>query len=85
MSDENPKLEPDLLTAAHGYAFTLVPNEVGGYDVDVPAFGERILTGGDTPEEAARNAVEAIALALEWHVRTNTPFPEGEVAAGATR
>lgn len=98
MSDSKaPKMIPDertpdpaLLDAAHRYAFTLVPNEHGGYYVDVPAFGDRIVTGGMTPQEAATNAVEAIALALDWYAaRGQTPpaptLPARAVAAATER
>lgn len=63
---------------ARRYPFTVVPNEHGGYYVRVPDF-PNIVTGGLTAAEAATNAVEAIALALEWHLERGRPLPEPTV------
>ena len=48
----------------HHYEIDLVPNEHGGYYARIPDF-PTIFTGGQTPEEAMRNAVEAIELMIE--------------------
>ncbi len=46
------------------YEIDVVPNEHGGYYARVPDF-PTIFTGGRTPEEAIRNAQEAIELMIE--------------------
>lgn len=73
MSDANSATMDELDLAARRYEFHLVPNVYGGYYVRVPAFPE-VVSGGGTPAEAAANAVEAIALALDWyHSRGQEP------------
>ncbi len=65
----------DVEALARRYPFTVVPNEHDGYYVRVPDF-PNIVTGGLTAAEAAANAVEAIALALEWHLERGRDIPE---------
>jgi predicted RNase H-like HicB family nuclease len=52
-----------------------------GYFADVPAL-PGCYSRGDDPEEAVRNAQEAIALALEDLAARGEPIPE-DVAAAA--
>jgi predicted RNase H-like HicB family nuclease len=68
------KIDPALIAAAGRYEFIVTPNAHGGYHVRVPAF-PTVFTGGLTPAEAADNAVEAIALALEWYAETRAVPP----------
>ncbi|MBA2677064.1 MAG: type II toxin-antitoxin system HicB family antitoxin [Ktedonobacteraceae bacterium] len=46
-------------------------NNYGAYAPDLPGCG----TIGDTPEEALKNAQEAISLHLEGMLRDNDPIP----------
>lgn len=50
--------------AASRYEIDIVPNEHGGFYARVPDF-PTVFTGGSTPEEAMRNALEAIDLMIE--------------------
>jgi len=68
MSDER------TAPAAGQYEIDLVPNEHGGYYARVPDF-PTIFTGGGTPEEAMRNALEAIELMMEEHQDRGLPIP----------
>lgn len=57
------------------YTIILVPEEGGGYSVEVPAL-PGCYTQGDTREEAIAMAKEAIELYLESCVAHNEPVPE---------
>ncbi len=56
------------------YEIDLVPNEHGGYYARVPDF-PTIFTGGRTPDEAMKNALEAIELMLEELQDRGLPVP----------
>jgi len=56
------------------YEIDLVPNEHGGYYARIPDF-PTIFTGGPTPDEAMRNALEAIELMIEEHQDRGLPVP----------
>lgn len=56
------------------YEIDIVPNEHGGYYARIPDF-PTIFTGGQTPEEAMRNALEAIALMIEEYEERGQPVP----------
>lgn len=60
--------------AAGQYEIDLVPNEHGGYYARVPDF-PTIFTGGRTPDEAMKNALEAIELMLEEQRDRGQPSP----------
>ena len=47
-----------------GYEIDIVPNEHGGFYARIPDF-PTIFTGGETPDEAMHNALEAIELMIE--------------------
>jgi predicted RNase H-like HicB family nuclease len=49
---------------ASQYEIDIVPNEHGGFYAHIPDF-PTIFTGGSTPEEAMKNALEAIELMIE--------------------
>lgn len=53
-------------TFGRRYEIDVVPNEHGGYYARIPDF-PTIFTGGQTVEEALRNALEAIELMIEEH------------------
>jgi len=57
------------------YAVILVPEEEGGYSVEVPAL-PGCYTQGETREEAIAMAKEAIELYLESCKAHNEPIPE---------
>ena len=57
------------------YEIGVVPNEHGGYYGRVPDF-PTIFTGGQTAEEAFRNALEAVELMLEEVEQRGQPVPE---------
>jgi len=57
------------------YTVILVPEEDGGYSVDVPAL-PGCYTQGDTREEAIAMAREAIELYLESCKAHDEPIPE---------
>jgi antitoxin HicB len=56
------------------YEIDVVPNEHGGYYTRVPDF-PTIFTGGRTPDEAMKNALEAIELMLEEQRDRGQPIP----------
>ena len=56
------------------YEIGVVPNEHGGYHARVPDF-PGIFTGGSTPEEAMRNAQDAIELMVEELHERGLPVP----------
>jgi predicted RNase H-like HicB family nuclease len=60
---------------ANRYEIDIVPNEHGGFHARVPDF-PTIFTGGSTPEEAMRNALEAIDLMIEEYRDRELPVPE---------
>jgi len=74
----------DVEALALQYEFTIVPNQCGGVWVRVPAF-PNVFTGGLTPAQAADNAIEAIALALEWYVEKGQTPPTPTLAEGGGR
>ncbi|MFQ5924406.1 MAG: type II toxin-antitoxin system HicB family antitoxin [Dehalococcoidia bacterium] len=57
------------------YTVILVPEEEGGYSVEVPAL-PGCYTQGETREEAIAMAKEAIELYLESCKAYNEPIPE---------
>jgi antitoxin HicB len=57
------------------YEVDIVPNEHGGYYARIPDF-PTIFTGGRTPDEAMRNALEAIELMIEEHKERALPIPD---------
>jgi len=57
------------------YEIDVVPNEHGGYYARIPDFST-IFTGGQTPDEAMRNALEAIGLMIEEYRDRGLPVPE---------
>jgi predicted RNase H-like HicB family nuclease len=57
------------------YTVVLVPEEEGGYSVEVPALSG-CYTQGETREEAIAMAKEAIELYLESCKAHNEPIPE---------
>lgn len=59
---------------ASRYEIDIVPNEHGGYYARVPDF-PTLFTGGKTPEEAMRNALEAIELMIEEYQERQQPVP----------
>lgn len=61
----------DLLSR---YEIDIVPNEHGGYHARVPDF-PTIFTGGDTPSEAMKNALEAIDLMVDEYEDRDLPVP----------
>jgi antitoxin HicB len=56
------------------YEIDVVPNEHGGYYARVPDF-PAIFTGGSTPDEAMKNALEAIELMIEEQRDRGLPIP----------
>ncbi len=62
------------------YQIDLVPLEEGGYTVIVPAL-PGCVSYGETAEDAARNAREAIELHLENLAAHREPIPKGHDAA----
>ncbi|HEX7185699.1 MAG TPA: type II toxin-antitoxin system HicB family antitoxin [Thermoanaerobaculia bacterium] len=61
------------------YEIDLVPNEHGGYYARTPDF-PTIFTGGETPKEAMRNAVEAIELMIEEYQDRGLAMPFSPVS-----
>lgn len=57
------------------YEIDLIPNEHGGYYARIPDFPS-IFTGGRTPDEAMKNAQEAIALMIEEYQERGLPIPD---------
>ena len=57
------------------YTVVLIPEEEGGYSVDVPAL-PGCVTQGETREEAIAMAKEAISLYLESLRADGEPLPE---------
>lgn len=57
------------------YTVILIPEEEGGYSVEVPAL-PGCYTQGDTREEAVSMAKEAIELYLESCHAHNEPIPQ---------
>jgi len=57
------------------YEIDVVPNEHGGYYARIPDF-PTIFTGGDTPDQAIRNATDAIALMIEEYQDRGQPIPQ---------
>ena len=57
------------------YTVIIVPEEEGGYSVEVPALAG-CYTQGETREEAIAKAREAIELYLESCKAHNEPIPE---------
>ncbi len=66
---EQSEISPDR------YEIDVVPNEHGGYYARIPDFST-IFTGGQTPDEAMRNALEAIGLMVEEYQDRGMPVPE---------
>lgn len=58
----------------YSYQIDLVPDEEGGYTVIVPAL-PGCISHGETVEEAAHNAREAIELHVENLVAHKEPIP----------
>jgi len=56
------------------YEIDVVPNEYGGYYARIPDF-PTIFTGGQTPEEAMKNALEAVELMIEEYQDRGQPVP----------
>ena len=56
------------------YEIDLVPNEHEGYYARIPDF-PTIFTGGRTPDEAMKNALEAIELMIEELQDRQLPIP----------
>lgn len=65
----------DPRTMAQRYEIDIVPNEQGGYYARIPDFPS-IFTGGQTPDEATRNAIEAIELMIEECVERELMVPD---------
>lgn len=59
----------------HRYEIDVVPNEFGGYYARIPDF-PTLFTGGETPDEAIRNASEAITLMIEEYQDRGQPVPQ---------
>jgi predicted RNase H-like HicB family nuclease len=57
------------------YEIDVVPNEHGGFYARIPDF-PTIFTGGITPDEAMRNALEAIGLMIEEYRDRGMPVPQ---------
>jgi len=57
------------------YEIDVVPNEHGGYYARIPDFST-IFTGGQTPDGAMRNALEAVGLMIEEYKDRGLPVPE---------
>jgi antitoxin HicB len=68
MSDQEETLFPGQ------YEIDLVPNEHGGYYARIPDF-PTIFTGGQTPDEAMKNALGAIELMIEEQQDRGLPVP----------
>ena len=64
--------EPKML--AQQYEIDIVPNEHGGYHARIPDFPS-IFTGGRTPDEATKNALEAIELMIEECLERKQAIP----------
>lgn len=61
-------------TSLEGYEIKIIPEEDGYFAVRFPDFSG-IITGGQTPEEALRNAREALAATLETMRARRIPRP----------
>jgi antitoxin HicB len=57
------------------YEIDVVPNEHGGFYARVPDF-PTIFTGGMTPDETIKNALEAIGLMIEEYQDRGIPVPQ---------
>jgi antitoxin HicB len=57
------------------YEIDLVPNEHGGYYARIPDF-PTVFSGGETPQEAMANALEAVELMIEEQHERGLPVPE---------
>ena len=67
--------QEDFLATVHDPVWVeIVPNEFGGYYARVPDF-PTLFTGGPTPEEARRNALEAMELLIEEYKDRHQPVP----------
>lgn len=67
--NERSEIAPDR------YEIDVVPNEHGGFYARIPDF-PTIFTGGMTPDEAMRNALEAIGLMIEEYRDRGMPVPQ---------
>ncbi|MBI3302181.1 MAG: type II toxin-antitoxin system HicB family antitoxin [Deltaproteobacteria bacterium] len=61
-------------TSFEGYEIRILSEEDGYYAARFPDF-PGIITGGHTPEEALRNAQEALTVTLETMRERNIPYP----------
>jgi len=61
-------------SSAPEYEMVVLPEEDGYYAVRFPDF-PGIITGGHTPEEAVRNAREALQVTLETMQARKMPLP----------
>jgi antitoxin HicB len=61
-------------TSLEGYEVTIIPEEDGYFAARFPDF-PGIVTGGDSPEEALRNAREALTATLETMRARKIPRP----------
>ena len=59
----------------HDYTVKFIDNDEGGYIIDIPSFPE-ICTEGKTPEEAIKNAREAISLCVEYYIEQRRTLPK---------
>lgn len=64
-----------ILHPVASYTALFLPADEGGYTVEVPAL-PGCITEGDTFEEAARNAREAIQCHLESLLADREPIPD---------
>jgi antitoxin HicB len=67
--NERSEISPDR------YEIDVVPNEHGGFYARIPDF-PTIFTGGMTPDETMRNALEAIGLMIEEYQDRGMPVPQ---------
>ncbi len=62
-------------TSGNRYEINLTPNEFGGFYARFPDFPS-IFTGGQTAEEAMKNAKEALDLMIDEYNDRKIPLPE---------
>lgn len=63
------------LEVASQFEIDIVPNEHGGFYARIPDF-PTIFTGGSTPEETMKNALEAIELMIEEYQDRGMAVPK---------
>lgn len=69
------------MTAPLRYPYDMTPQPGGGWTVTFPDVPEAI-TQGDTAEEVARMAQDALAVALSFYVEAGQPFPKPSAPEG---